>query len=73
MSQFIRFKEGTLVHVLPHACDDLPSHIKGEAYWVSYENYEKSAYHITDNLGQERLVKFINHTWYYLEWKDSLY
>jgi hypothetical protein len=69
----VSFKEGALIYVLPHIHDNLPVHVKGEAYWVSYENHEKSAYHIEDNNRQERPIEFVNHGWYYLEWKDSLY
>jgi hypothetical protein len=72
-SRFVSFKERGLIHVLPHIHDNLLAHIKGEAYWVSYKNHEKSTYHIEDSEGQERPIKFINHGWYYLEWKDSLY
>jgi hypothetical protein len=72
-SQPVVFKGAKLIHILTHISDDLPKHVKGEAYWVSYENHEKSTYHFVNDQGIERPVELINHNWHYLEWKDSLY
>ena len=64
-------EDSTLVTVSTRFSDDLPAHIKGRAYWVSYDHLAKSQYHIALGSGGELPVKFINHRWYIIRWDED--
>ena len=36
----------TWVAIIPYLEDDLPTRVKGLAYWVNYANAEQSCYHL---------------------------
>ena len=48
--------------------DDLPSEIKGRAYWSNASNEQVTAYQIEEGGTAPRAVEYINGTWYYITW-----
>ena len=48
----------------PRTEDDLPNHVKGDAYWVEFGGEGQSAYHVQDEGGSEYPVEFLNNQWY---------
>ena len=53
--------------------DDLPTHIRGQAFWKSSDHLGKSQYHIVTEDGTHLPVEFINHEWYLLRWTNGRY
>ena len=50
--------------------NDLPSHVKGTAYWLNHENHPSGYYYQEGN--QEPVpVEFINDAWYILHFSCS--
>ena len=52
----------------PRTEDDLPNHVKGNAYWVEFRGEGQLAYHVRDEGGLEYPVEFLNNQWYQLTW-----
>ncbi|KAI0244985.1 hypothetical protein BJV78DRAFT_1159305 [Lactifluus subvellereus] len=54
--------------------DDLPGHVKGQAYWVNHhDNLSKNSYGIKDLKGKEWAIEFLNDDWYVLRWRNHHY
>ena len=51
--------------------NNLPAHIKGQAFWKNSDHLRKSQYHIITADRTHLPVKFINHDWYLLQWTDG--
>ena len=68
------FQGDQLTPVPIRLADDLPSHIKGTAYWRTLEGTPGGPYHIPFNNNEASLpVEFINDDWYVLFWTDDSY
>ena len=65
--------DGSPIQIYTRNSDDLPQHVKQEAYWIDYDNTLASAYHIEDLSGTEVPIEFINNKWYLLHWTNSIY
>jgi hypothetical protein len=51
--------------------DNLSAWVKDRVYWITYQNDLHSAYHLLSDDGVEAPVKFINHWWHFLIWKNK--
>ncbi|KAI0247302.1 hypothetical protein BJV78DRAFT_1157298 [Lactifluus subvellereus] len=61
------------VPIIPRIGDDLPKHVRGEAYWVVYGDPTRNCYAIKDPEGIEYPIEFINNRWYLMKWEDGMY
>ena len=63
-------ENGDYVTVSVRTQDDLPSHVRGSAYWQSYRTlHPRNSYCTPSALGGDYLpVEFINNWWYHLVW-----
>ena len=60
----VKFKGEKYLSLRPRTKDDLPNHVKGDAYWVEFGGEGQSAYHVRDEGGSEYSVEFLNDQWY---------
>ena len=74
-SRIVYFPKNPDKFVVVHTqfTNDLPSHIKGRAYWLNSNHLGKSQYHIVTNDGTPLAVEFINHYWYLISWRQGHY
>jgi hypothetical protein len=61
----------TLMTVSTRFSGDLPGHIKGRAYWVSFDYLSRSQYHVTTESGHEFPVELVNNYWHILRWDEQ--
>ena len=73
-SRTIRLPEDdTYVVVQPRRNDDLPTHVRGSAFWVNFQDTDKHAYHAEDTSGASFAIEFLNDDWYQITWKNGQY
>ena len=55
-------------NIVPRTMDNLPTHIKGAAKWVDYNEPNRSCYVVQSpgNAAEEWLIELINSKWYLL-------
>ena len=60
-------------NIVPHAKDNLPTHIKGVAEWVNYNEPNRSCYVVRSpgNAAEEWPIELITGEWYLLTWENT--
>jgi hypothetical protein len=73
MSLKFEFSFDPHIYIPVQMCEvnDLSARVKGQAYWITYQDNRRSAYHILSDNGVEAPIEFTNHRWYFLMWKPD--
>ena len=72
-SQTVKFMANRWETILPHTTDTLPTHIKGVAEWIEYNEPNRLCYVVCmpRNAAEEWPMELINGDWYLLTWENT--
>src|ERR1700748_3303322 len=70
LSLTIEFQGSTGNYIVTRGRDNLPSHIRGGAYWRNTEDTKQSSY-VVLNGDRWSTVEYVNHRWYFVYWNEA--